>query len=106
MKRKLFRIIKLLRPKQWIKNFALFAPILFTGQLFNEPAFYRVTLGFITFCGLSSAMYIMNDIADIDNDRMHPFKRFRPLAHKDISVKYAYILFFVLILSSLLLASH
>ncbi len=101
----LFKIAKLLRPKQWIKNFAIFAAISFTGQLFDIPVFLKVLIGFIVFCGLSSAIYVVNDIFDIEKDRMHPFKRFRPLAHKDLSVHFAIILAGILILFSLFLSS-
>ena len=89
MKHKLFKIIKLLRPRQWIKNFAIFASILFTGQLFNVSVFLTVCVGFLIFCFISSAIYIVNDVFDIEKDRLHPFKRFRPLANKDISINMA-----------------
>lgn len=105
MKRKIFLILKLLRPKQWIKNLAIFAPIIFTEQLFNGGAFHRTLLGFITFCGLSSAIYVINDLFDIKSDRMHPFKRFRPLAHNDLSLNFAKLLFGILVIASLFLAS-
>ena len=52
MKNKLYRLIKLLRPKQWLKNFAVFVAIMFTGQLFNPIILRKVVLGFITFCSL------------------------------------------------------
>lgn len=89
-------ILRLLRPRQWIKNFAIYAALLFSGQLFNQNLFITVTYGFIIFCALSSSIYIINDIFDIEKDRVHPFKKFRPLAHKDVSVKLALILAIVL----------
>lgn len=98
MKHKTFIIFKLLRPRQWIKNFAIFAPILFTGQLFNFPVFLTVCIGFLIFCFISSAIYIVNDIFDIQKDRMHPFKRFRPLAHSDMSITTAISICIVLTL--------
>lgn len=101
MMNKIFPIIKLLRPRQWIKNLALFATITFTGQLFNYDAFSKVLLGFFVFCGLSSAIYIVNDMFDIDKDRLHPFKRFRPLAHRDISLPIALSCFIFLVSISL-----
>ncbi len=104
MKRILFKTLKLLRPKQWIKNFAIFAAIVFTGELFNGSAFFKVTLAFIVFCGLSSAVYVINDIFDIDKDRLHPFKRFRPLASRDLTISYAIGIFFVLTVGSLILS--
>ncbi|MEX2007287.1 MAG: decaprenyl-phosphate phosphoribosyltransferase [Candidatus Levyibacteriota bacterium] len=82
-------ILRLLRPRQWIKNFAIFAAIVFSGQLFNPMALEKVLIGFFLFCGLSSAAYIVNDIFDIQKDRLHPFKKFRPLAHGDIPIPMA-----------------
>src|SRR5438045_1393236 len=105
MKMKLFKVAKLLRPKQWLKNFAVFAAIVFTGQLFNIPLFSKVLLAFFVFCGLSSAIYIINDIFDAKSDRMHPFKKFRPIAHGDIPVVFAVTLAVGLICISLLGAS-
>ncbi|HEV2339728.1 MAG TPA: decaprenyl-phosphate phosphoribosyltransferase [Patescibacteria group bacterium] len=101
MKNVFIKTLKLLRPKQWIKNFAVFGAIIFTGQLFNIPVLGQVWLAFFIFCGLSSAIYVINDIFDIEKDRMHPFKRFRPLAHKDLSIPYALVLFFILTICSL-----
>jgi len=89
MKYKAFILLKLLRPRQWLKNFAIFAPIVFTGQLFNLPVFLHVCIGFFIFCLTSSAIYIVNDIFDKEKDRMHPFKRSRPLANNDISFRTA-----------------
>lgn len=80
-----------MRPRQWVKNFAIFAAILFAGQLFNRDLFLKVFLGFIAFCFLSSATYIINDIFDVKKDRLHHFKKFRPLAHKDIPIILAVI---------------
>lgn len=101
MKKTAFKIIKLLRPKQWMKNFAIFAAIIFTGEFFNLPLLWHVTVGFFVFCGLSSAIYVVNDIFDIDKDRMHPFKKFRPLAHGDLSITVALVIFFLLTFVSL-----
>lgn len=105
MKHILYRTLKLLRPKQWIKNFAIFAAIVFTGELFDGPIFLKVLIGFVVFCGLSSAIYIVNDIFDVEKDRLHPFKRFRPLAHKDLSIQYAVVLAAVLATASFTLST-
>lgn len=104
MKNIAYKTLKLLRPKQWIKNFAIFAAIIFTGQLFNVPILLKVILGFVVFCGLSSGIYVINDIFDIEKDRMHPFKRFRPLANRDLSIPYAITVFIVLTIVSLSLS--
>lgn len=94
-------ILRLLRPRQWIKNFAIFAAIIFSGELFNPVALERVIIGFFIFCALSSAAYIVNDIFDIKKDRLHPFKKFRPLAHGDIPISTALTIAILLIILSL-----
>lgn len=103
MKKIIYSTVKLLRPRQWIKNLALFAAILFGGALFNFDAFQKAALGFIVFCGLSSAIYIINDMFDVEKDRLHPFKRFRPLAKGDLSRKYAFTLVIFLTIVSFIL---
>jgi len=99
------KTLKLLRPKQWIKNFAVFAAIIFTGELFDIPVFTKVLLAFLIFCTLSSAIYIINDIFDIEKDRMHPFKRFRPLANKELSIEFAVVFAIILAITSLFLST-
>ncbi len=94
-------IIRLLRPRQWIKNIAIFAAITFSGQLFDLDILGRVTAGFLIFCGLSSASYIINDVFDIEKDKLHPFKKFRPLAHGDISTPVAISIAIALMISSI-----
>lgn len=105
MNKHLYDILRLLRPRQWVKNLAIFAAVTFTGELFNPIATIPVIIGFFVFCGISSASYIINDIIDVKNDRMHPFKKFRPLAHGDVNIKFAAFLAFFLIVMSLGLAS-
>ncbi len=100
----LFFVFKLLRPRQWIKNFALFAAIIFGGQLFDADVFYQVFLGFISFCLLSSSTYIVNDILDANQDKLHPFKKARPIASGLVSVKQATVIFIVIISMSLFIA--
>ena len=104
MVKQLYNILRLLRPRQWAKNFFLFAAVTFTGQLFNPEAVIPVIIGFIVFCGLSSGTYIVNDIIDIKKDKLHPFKRYRPLPRGDISKNFAIILAFLLVSFSLFLA--
>lgn len=104
MRKILFKTLKLIRPKQWIKNFAIFAAIMFSGQLFDPLLFSKVILGFIAFCLCSSAIYVVNDIFDVQKDKIHPFKRFRPLAHGDLSIQYATLLAIVLFAGSLFIA--
>lgn len=100
-----YNTLRLLRPRQWIKNIAIFAAITFSGSLFDWNVFQKVLLGFIVFCSLSSASYIINDIFDIQKDRLHPFKKFRPLANKTLSVNYALGVAIILIFFSFILGS-
>lgn len=104
MRKILFKTAKLIRPKQWIKNFAIFAAIIFSGQLFDAQLLARVFLGFFAFCAASSAVYIINDIFDVEKDKIHPFKRFRPLAHGDLSIQYAILLAIILFAGSIFIA--
>lgn len=104
MKKLLRNIFRLLRPRQWIKNFAIFAAILFSGQLFNPYAFQQAFFGFLIFCALSSAIYIINDIFDVEKDRLHPFKKFRPLASKQVPIPLAFALAIVLGIGSISLS--
>lgn len=87
-----YYLFKLLRPRQWIKNFALFAAITFSGQLFSFESLWQVFLGFIAFCLLSSSTYVVNDLLDVHKDRLHPFKRNRPIASGRVNVNQALIL--------------
>ncbi len=84
-----FQTIKLMRPKQWMKNFLVYASIIFTGQLFNPIGLWQATLTFVIFCFTSSGIYIINDLLDIQKDRKHPFKRFRPLASGKLPIWFA-----------------
>jgi len=94
-----------MRPRQWIKNTAIFAAIIFSGNLFDWVTLQKVLLAFIVFCSLSSASYIINDIFDIKKDRLHPFKRFRPLANKSLTITYALTIALVLIVASFILGA-
>jgi len=87
-----YYLFKLLRPRQWTKNLALFAAITFSGQLFNFDSFWQVALGFLAFCLLSSSTYIINDLLDVNKDRLHPFKKNRPIASGKVSVNEAFVL--------------
>lgn len=92
---------RLLRPRQWIKNLAIFASITFTGMLFEPAILKDVIYGFFIFCALSSAIYVINDIFDVKKDKLHPFKKFRPLPNGDISIRNAKILAVLLAAGSL-----
>ena len=98
-------LIEALRPIQWIKNLSLFAAAILTGQLFNPEVFSASLWAFISFCCLSSSSYLINDLIDIDNDRLHPVKKNRPLARGDVSKKTALITSFLLAISGLIIAT-
>jgi 4-hydroxybenzoate polyprenyltransferase len=86
----LLALLVAMRPKQWTKNVLLFAGLLFTldtGHVAGD--FLRAGLGFLLFCVLSSVVYLVNDVADIDSDRRHPRKRRRPIASGEISIPFA-----------------
>lgn len=100
----LYAIIKAARPRQWLKNLALFTTIFFTGQLFYPSWFINSLYGFITFCLLSSSNYIFNDILDAPADRKHPFKKFRPVASGALPVNTARLVSILFLLVGLFIA--
>ncbi|MFZ5968851.1 MAG: decaprenyl-phosphate phosphoribosyltransferase [Bacillota bacterium] len=85
-------LILSMRPKQWTKNLLIFAGILFSNNLFDTALFIRSLLGFLLFCLLSGSVYIINDIVDIEKDRLHPKKCKRPIPSGQVSVRQAVIL--------------
>lgn len=97
-------IIEALRPNQWIKNLSLFAAAILTGQLLNPIVFNASLMAFISFCALSSSSYLINDLVDINKDRLHPVKKFRPLARGAVSKKLAILLSIFLNIFGLLVA--
>lgn len=102
--KKKFALFEALRPVQWIKNLNLFAAAILNGQLFNPSIFIKSFLGFIVFCLLSSSSYIVNDLVDVEKDRLHPLKKNRPLARGDLSFSTATTTAFILILLGLSLS--
>lgn len=78
-------IIRLFRPGQWIKNIFIFLPLFFSGNLLDIRLILHCCVAFVAFCMASSAIYSLNDIMDADYDRLHPVKRFRPVASGEIS---------------------
>ena len=82
-------VVRLLRPEQWLKNFFIFAPLIFSKHLFNEAYLATAVQAFVVFSLLSSTVYIFNDIADREADRLHPTKRNRPIAAGKISISQA-----------------
>ncbi|HEX5983489.1 MAG TPA: UbiA prenyltransferase family protein, partial [Solirubrobacterales bacterium] len=77
--------IKTGRPKEWIKNVFVFAGLLFSGEFTEIDAITWALVTFVAFCLISSAGYFLNDLIDVELDRKHPKKRFRPLAAGELS---------------------
>jgi 4-hydroxybenzoate polyprenyltransferase len=84
-------LIKTMRPRQWTKNGFVFFGLIFDKQLFMLEPFLRTLAGFFLFCLISSAVYLFNDIADVEADRNHPEKKFRPIASGKLPVRVAVI---------------
>ena len=82
-------VIESMRPRQWIKNVFVLAALVFTHQITNRQAVLDITAGFVIFCLISSAVYLINDIADREADRLHPGKRNRPIASGELSATAA-----------------
>lgn len=78
-----------MRPRQWTKNGFVFFGLIFDKQLFIAEPFLRTLEGFFLFCLISSAVYLFNDIADVEADRNHPEKQFRPIASGQLPVNLA-----------------
>ncbi len=88
--------IKLIRVKHWIKNILVFSAVFFSGNIFNKSILINIAIAWAIFSMVSSIVYIINDINDIENDRKNPAKQNRPLASGRISVKNAKITIIVL----------
>lgn len=85
----LWGLIKEARPRQWVKNFAVFAAIIFSGTLLNPADQIKTIQAFLLFCVFSSVTYVLNDIFDLKKDLLHPFKKKRPIASGLIPVPVA-----------------
>lgn len=98
-------IVKSARPTQWIKNLALFAALVFTGNLFVAPLFLKTLIAIFIFSLAVSATYLFNDVIDRASDSLHPFKRRRPVASGALRVPTALFVSFALTFTSLYLAA-
>lgn len=86
-------LLRLMRPKHWVKNSFVLAPLVFTGAFLKADAVGHAVLAMLLFCVASSATYIVNDMHDVEHDRRHPLKsKTRPLAARIVSVPAALIL--------------
>lgn len=97
--------LRLIRVNNWVKNLLLFIPLFFGGKISEFYAILKVSIGFLAFSLMASAIYIINDIKDIDQDRKHPTKRFRPIASGAISIKTAAPISLILVISSIALSA-
>lgn len=97
-------LFEALRPTQWIKNLNLFAAAILSGKVFEPITFIQSIAAFFTFCFLSSSSYLVNDLADAKNDRLHPVKKNRPIARGDVSFDTAIFTAILLLIVGLALA--
>lgn len=94
-------LLRTMRPRQWTKNIFIFAALVFDKQLLQPDSFLRTLAGFGLFCFISSSVYILNDLADIEADREHPDKKNRPLASGRLAPGIAWLAGILLVLVSL-----
>lgn len=94
-------LVKTMRPKQWTKNVFVWSALLFDVKLFQPQPFLRTLITFILFCLISGAVYIINDLVDMPKDRLHPTKRFRPLASGALNPRFAAVAAGVIVLGTL-----
>lgn len=97
-------LIRAIRPRQWVKNLAVFAAIIFNGLFFNQRFFLLSLKSFGVLCLLSSAAYLINDLVDWESDRLHPYKKLRPIASGKLSKEVAILVATLLVLTALVLA--
>ncbi len=107
----LINLLKTMRPRQWTKNLIIYLPFLFTLRQYWQPfsnemysMFATATAAFILFCILSGVVYLINDLVDVEKDRLHPTKRFRPLASGALPRAHALAAIAVFVLITLPLA--
>ncbi len=93
--------LRLIRVKQWVKNFFIFIPAFFAGNIFEPDNVLRLVAGFIAFSFIASAIYIINDYLDIEADRKHPVKKNRPLASGAVSKRNAIVSMVILAIGGL-----
>lgn len=100
---KIYNYIKLIRVKHWVKNLLVFVPLMFSSQILDKNMFLLTFIGCISFCFASSAIYIFNDIKDVEKDRKHKVKKNRPIAAGKILIPEAIVLMVILVTLVLLL---
>lgn len=95
--------LELARPAQWVKNLLVFAPMFFAGKVYDPAIFGASLVAYVVFSLAASAVYVLNDLADVSADRLHPIKKHRPIARGDVRETKA-VLFVGIILSILIMA--
>ncbi len=100
-----WEIVRIARPVHWVKNLALFAALVFSGHLFDRELVIRIIYAIIAFSFATSATYIINDILDAKQDRLHPIKKLRPIASGKLPVPIALLTMTVFLSAALLLAA-
>jgi len=93
--------LRAMRPRQWVKNVLVLAPVFPAGEQVGVDTLTGVGVAFVLFCLVSSAVYLINDAKDVEADRAHPRKRFRPIAAGELSARTAVVLAVVLAVLSL-----
>lgn len=97
------KYLKLMRVKHYMKNFLIFLPIIFSKNLFNLDILKKCIVAFISFSLISSVIYIINDLKDVEKDKNHPVKKYRPIASGSVSKKCAIFVLVLLIIVDVLL---
>ncbi|KAF0135192.1 MAG: UbiA prenyltransferase [Candidatus Saganbacteria bacterium] len=97
-------LFKSLRPKQWIKNLIIYAGLIFAKRLFVFSDFLIVSYAFLLFCLLTGCTYLINDLKDFEKDKLHPKKKFRPLAQGTLSNLFALVFIIIGLIAALFLS--
>lgn len=93
-------VIKLIRVPQWLKNMFVFLPMFFSGHLTDPAMWGHAVVAFFSFSLIASSIYVLNDVRDVEADRIHPTKRFRPIASGKVSVAVAWCVMALLVAGS------
>ena len=100
------QIFVLMRPEHWVKNLFLFITAFFAARLDEPSVLYNAMMGFVAFCLIASAVYVLNDMVDATQDRNHPDKNRRPVASGAISIRQAIAILVLLPFFSTALAAY
>ncbi|MCL6471418.1 MAG: decaprenyl-phosphate phosphoribosyltransferase [Firmicutes bacterium] len=98
-------VLTLIRIRHWIKNLFIFAPLLFSQNLFNASMLAKSVLAFISFSFVASSVYALNDIFDYKKDRLHPIKRLRPIALGKLKTSFAILVAILFLTMGLVIAN-